>query len=264
MYYYINRLQEVILLKTAIVTGASSGLGIEFIKALVSNGFDCIWLIARRKERLDKLAANFPDKCIVPLALDITSDEDIKKLEARLAKDKPGISMLVNNAGRGLLAEFVTADAITMAESVELNCKALTLMTRLVLPYMSRGSSIVNVSSIASFAPTARMSVYCATKAYVTSFSRALREELKPRGINVTAVCPGPMKTEFLPLAKIEKGASNAFDTLPYCNAKEVASGAIKAALNGRGVYTPTAFYKLYRLLAKLLPHSIVMKFSKT
>ena len=251
-------------MKTAILTGASSGLGVEFIKALVANGYDCIWIIARRAERLEELKNNFPDKNIIPIPLDITSTEDIKKLEDKLSKEKPSISLLINNAGKGLLSEFITADAVALGESVELNCKALTLITRAVLPYMSNGTGIINVSSIASFAPTARMSVYCATKAYVTSFSRALREELKPKGINVTAVCPGPMKTEFLLVAKIEKGTSHTFDTLPYCDPEAVAKGSIKASLSGKGVYTPTAFYKLYRILAKILPHAIVMKLAKT
>ena len=151
-------------MKTAILTGASSGLGVEYIKALVSNGFDSIWIIARREERLTELKSNFPDKNIVPLPLDITSADDMKKLQAKLEKEKPAVAMLINNAGKGLLSEFITADAVALGESVELNCKALTLVTRAVLPYMNSGSSILNVSSIASFAPTARMSVYCATK----------------------------------------------------------------------------------------------------
>ena len=251
-------------MKTAILTGASSGLGVEYIKALVSNGFDSIWIIARREERLTELKSNFPDKNIVPLPLDITSADDMKKLQAKLEKEKPAVAMLINNAGKGLLSEFITADAVALGESVELNCKALTLVTRAVLPYMNSGSSILNVSSIASFAPTARMSVYCATKSYVTAFSRALREELKKRNINVTAVCPGPMQTEFLPVAKIEKGKSGAFDRLPYCNPETVAMKSVKAALNGKAVYTPTAFYKLYRILAKILPHAIVIKMAKT
>ncbi len=251
-------------MKTAIVTGASSGLGVEFIKALVSNGFDCIWIIARRAQRLEELKSNFPDKNIVPLALDVTSQEDLKKLQTKLENEKPCVAMLINNAGKGLLSEFANASPVTLGDSVDLNCKALTLVTKAVLPYMNSGSAILNVSSIASFAPTARMSVYCATKSYVTAFSRALREELKPKNINVTAVCPGPMDTEFLSVANIEKGKSGAFDTLPYCDPQQVAIKSVKAALSGKGIYTPTAFYKFYRVLAKILPHAIVMKFSKT
>lgn len=251
-------------MKTAILTGASSGLGHEFLKAITDCDLDSIWIIARRKERLDELVSAFPQKNILPLPLDITSKEDLKKLEDKLKEEKPDVRLLINNAGKGLLSEFVTADSIALSESIVLNCNALTLITRMALPYMKKGSAIINVSSIASFAPTSRMAVYGATKAYVTSFSRALREELKPRGINVTAVCPGPMKTEFLPVAKIEKGKSSAFDYLPYCNPERVAKNAIKNAVKGKAVYTPTAFYKFYRLLAKILPHALVVKFSKT
>ena len=100
---------------------------------------------------------------------------------------------------------------------IDLNCRALTAVTRCCLPYMAAGSLILNISSIASFAPTPRMTVYCSTKAYVQSFSRALREELRPRGINVLAACPGPMDTEFLlPVAGCEHGKSRTFDALPH------------------------------------------------
>lgn len=248
----------------AILTGASSGLGQDFLKALTSCDLDSIWIIARRAERLDSLASAFPHKNIIPLPLDITSKDDLIKLENKLKEEKPEVRLLINNAGKGLLSDFVTADGIALSESIALNCNALTLITRLTLPYMKKGSAVINVSSIASFAPTSRMAVYGATKSYVTSFSRALREELKPRGINVTVVCPGPMKTEFLPVAKIEKGKSTAFDYLPYCNPERVAKNAIKSAIRGKAVYTPTAFYKFYRLLAKILPHALVVKFAKT
>lgn len=244
----------------AIITGASSGLGVEFIKALKNYGLDEIIIIARRRDRLDALKS---DK-VFPLELDLTSDGDLKALEEALSERQSDVKFLINNAGRGLLNEFALADADVLANSIDLNCKALTRVTSIVLPYMKKGASIINVSSIASFAPTARMAVYGATKAYITSFSRALREELKKREIGVTAVCPGPMDTEFLPQAKIEKGTSTAFDLLPYCNPEKVAKGAIKSALRRKAVYTPTAFYKLYRIIAKILPHTIVVKVSKT
>ncbi len=244
----------------AIITGASSGLGIEFIKALKSYGLDEIIIIARRRERLEELK----EEKVYPLALDVTSDDDLEILKNTLREKGAEVKFLINNAGRGLLDDFADADIDALASSVDLNCKALTQVTSIVLPYMKEGASIINVSSIASFAPTARMAVYGATKAYVTSFSRALREELKKRKIGVTAVCPGPMETEFLLQAKIEKGTSTAFDLLPYCNPEKVAKGAVKSALRRKAVYTPTAFYKLYRILAKIIPHSIVVKFSKT
>ena len=108
------------------------------------------------------------------------------------------------------------------------------------------------------------MSVYSATKAYVMSFTKSLRYELRKRKINVTAICPGPMATEFLDVAGIDKGVSKTFDTLPYCDPMKTAKNGIKAAKHGRCVYTPRGFYKFYRVLAKMLPHSWLLGASKT
>jgi short-subunit dehydrogenase len=129
---------------------------------------------------------------------------------------------------------------------------------------MNKGACIINTCSIASFVPNARMSVYSATKAFVMSYSRSLRYELRKRKINVTAICPGPMSTEFLAVAGIDKGVSKTFDTLPRCNVAKTAKGGIKASKKGRGVYTPHPFYKFYRVLAKILPHAWLMGASKT
>ena len=129
---------------------------------------------------------------------------------------------------------------------------------------MSKGGEILNSCSIASFAPNTRMAVYSSTKAYVMSFSRALRSELKKRGINVLALCPGPMDTEFLSLAGIEKGTSHTFDTLPRVNPALMAEKSLKASKKKKAVYTNRIFYKFYRILAKLLPHSLVMKLAGT
>ena len=132
----------------------------------------------------------------------------------------------------------------------------------MVLPYMHAGAHIVNVCSIAAFAPTPRMTVYCSTKAFVYSFSKALRAELRKKQIGVTAVCPGPMDTEFLPVAGIQ-GNSKMFNTLPRCNVAEVAEKTVKAARRNRGIYTNKLIYKLYRVLAKLLPHGLIVRFSE-
>jgi short-subunit dehydrogenase len=135
---------------------------------------------------------------------------------------------------------------------------------KLSLDYIIENGDIINSCSIASFAPNSRMAVYSSTKAYVMSFSRALREELKSRKINDLAVCPGPMDTEFLSLANITKGASRTFDTLPRVNPRNMAVRSLKASQKKRGVYTDRLFYKFYRVLAKVLPHRLVMLFSGT
>ena len=155
------------------------------------------------------------------------------------------------------------SDYKTQGAMVDLNVRALTEITSVALKHMSEKSYIINVCSIASFVPNAYLTVYSSTKAYVMSFSRGLRQELKKRKINVTALCPGPMATEFLEVAGIDKGVSKMFDTLPTTKPSKAAKGAIKAAKKGRAVYTPRFLFKFYRILAKFLPHSILIPICK-
>ena len=248
----------------AILTGASAGLGRSFFASLTARypDLDAIWLIARREERLREMAADSAVPTEV-LPLDLTDSASYETLSARLAAEKPCVKILINNAGLGQLDNVADSDWSTQSRMVDLNCRGLTAVTTLVLPYMAAGSFIVNVASIASFAPNARMTVYSSTKAYVLSFSKGLREELKPKKINVLAVCPGPMKTEFLEVADIT-GRSPMFKLLPYSDPDKVADRAVVLAARGRAVYTPRLFFKFYRLLAKLLPHSLIMKLCKT
>ena len=253
-------------MKIAVITGASSGLGYEYVKAVIARypDLDEYWLIARRTERLEAIAAEYPDKKIVPLSLDLTKEESFAEYASLLMASKPDIRLLINNAGFGKLGKLADMPYGDQMKMVDLNNKALTGMTNISLPYMNKGSYVLNVCSIASFAPNPRMTVYCSTKAYVLSFSRSLRFELKDKGINVIAVCPGPMNTEFLANAGIEEGSSKAFDTLPYCDPEKVARVFLVKADAGKGIYTPHGFFKFYRVLAKILPHELVMYLSQT
>ena len=276
-------------MKIAVITGASSGLGCEFVKAVAEQicgnaprcrakfgdalkGIEEIWLIARRKQRLaelkEKYEAEFAKKGfeikVRPLALDITSESSIEILERELRTADADIRLLVNNAGCGIIGNFDEMETKGQVNMVMLNNVALTAITSVALGFTDRGSVIINTCSIASFAPNPRMTVYCSAKAYVLSFSKSLRFELRKKGINVLAVCPGPMDTEFLSVAGIQKGTSKTFDTLPRTSPELAAKGALRAALRGNGVYTPRMFYKFYRVLAKVLPHGLVMYMSKT
>lgn len=249
----------------AVITGASSGLGWEYAKAVYETrtDLDKIWVIARREERLQELKSKLGDK-IIPVAFDITDPQSVEDY-AQMLKDKNAtVKLLINNAGFGKLGYFDELSFCENTRMVQLNCEALTAMTATTLPFMNEKSEIVNTCSIASFAPNTRMAVYSSTKAYVMSLSRALRLELKRRKINVLAVCPGPMDTEFLSVANIERGASKTFDMLPRVNARVMAIKSLKASRKGHAVYTNKIFYKFYRLLAKLLPHSLVMKMCGT
>ena len=252
-------------MKYAVITGASSGLGKEYVKKVFSSlkDIDKILIIARREERLKQLREELGEKIEI-FPADITDSNSVRLYEDYLKENNADVRLLINNAGFGRLADFTDISTADNAAMVRLNCEALTVMTSVTLPFMSENSNIINTCSIASFAPNARMAVYSSTKAYVLSLSRALRFELKDKKINVTAVCPGPMDTEFLPVANIKKGTSKTFDTLPRVNPEEMAEKSLKAALSGKAVYTNKAFYKFYRFIAKILPCQLVMKWCKT
>lgn len=252
-------------MKTAIITGASSGLGREIVRQLseVFPEIGSCWLVARRRERLEEVAQSLRHMTVECLDLDLCSPVSFEVLRARLEAEKPEVALLVNCAGCGFLGELGQGHTDRQTRMIDLNLRALTAVTDLVLPYMGPGGRILNVSSIASFCPTPRMTVYGATKAYVSSFSVGLSEELRRRGITVTAVCPGPMRTEFLDLGGIT-GNSRAFAMLPYCDQIRVAGGALRAARAGRTIYTPRLFYKFYRVLAKAVPVKLMVKVTGT
>lgn len=252
-------------MKIAIVTGASSGLGTEFALEIERQRKEIeeIWLIARRADKLEEVAKKIKTRTkIVPL--DITDSEALGEYSNLLKENSADVKLLINNAGYGKLGNFDELTAEDNGGMVRLNCEALTVITALTLPFMSENSEIINSCSIASFAPNTRMAVYCSTKAYVMSLSRALRCELKSRKINCLAACPGPMDTEFLGIAGIEKGTSHTFDTLPRVNPNTMAKKSLVASSRKKAVYTNRLFFKFYRLLAKILPHSLVMKMAAT
>ncbi len=247
----------------AVITGASAGLGTEYIKCLDNGRYDELWIIARRKDRLEEIAERTNTYCRV-LAMDITSEEGFADYKRQLDDLKPNVKMLINNAGFGRLGYFEDIDESATLGMVRLNCEALTAFAHATIPYMRKGGEIINISSIASFVPNARMTVYSSTKAYVTSFSRALRFELKRKKINVLAVCPGPMDTEFLPVANIGKGTSHTFDTLPRVSPQMIAKRSLAASKRGRAIYTGRIFYKFYRAISRIVPHKILMFFAQT
>lgn len=250
---------------TAVITGASAGLGKEYINAVIAEypSVDAFWLIARRKELLKEIAEQHPDKTIAAISLDLSKDESLEIFEQLLKENNPEIKVLVNNAGFGKCEDFFSSNRRSQTDMIDLNCRALTGVTRLCLPFMLDDSLVINVSSIAAFAPTPRMSVYAATKSFVLAFSKALHDELRPRGIKVLAVCPGPMDTEFWKVANVPEGKSRLIDKLPRVVASEVAAKSLKAARRGKLVYTNSFFYKIYRLLGKLLPHGFLMQFTE-
>lgn len=252
-------------MKTAVITGASAGLGVEFVRQLEASfpEIECVWLVARSANKLEAAAAELKRATAKIVPLDLCDEGSFDALTQLLSAEQPEVTLLVNNAGCGYLGNVGETGLDVQTRMVDLNVRALTAVSHVVVPHMAKGGRIINLSSIASFCPNPRMTVYSSTKAYVSSFSRGLGEELKPRGITVTAVCPGPMATEFLDIGGIA-GNSKTFDTLPYCDPAKVVKGAYEAARAGRAVHTPKGFYKLYRGLAKVLPQRLMIKFAGT
>ena len=243
----------------AVITGASAGLGAEFTRQLVREfpEIEEFWLIARRVGKLEELAQQFPDKKFVCMGLNLLDPKSFRYLGEKLAEQKADVRVLVNNAGCGTTGNIgSSASPADVMRVVDLNVRALTMVTQTVVPFMTRGAKIINVSSIAAFCPTPRMTVYSASKAYVSAFTGGLADELRPKGITVTAVCPGPMKTEFFDAA----GDHDLFGNIPWCDPVKVVAGTIRAAKKGRTFYTPTAFNKFYRFVAKILPMKWMIK----
>lgn len=244
-------------MKIAIITGASSGLGKEFVKQTVEEGGnDQIWVIARREDRLNELKKEYGD-IIVPIAGDLTNPKFIYEYMIKLENEKPFVRLLVNASG---FAKFGNYESIPIEQSlgmIDLNCKALVTMTELTIPYMGRRSRIIEIASIAAFQPIPYLNTYAATKAFVLSYSRALNRELMPKGITVTAVCPGWMKTEFFDVAEKTDKCITFFNQ--FYDPKDVVKKALQDSKKGKDVSLFGKLINAERVLEKLLPHNAVM-----
>lgn len=247
-------------MKIAIVTGASAGMGRETAIQLADRfgGISEIWLVARRGERLMELEKILP----VParsFALDLTDKLQRKQLEDALNEVKPEVKMLVNASGYGKIGPV---GSVSMEEEIgmsDLNCTALCAVTHMVLPYMSRNSRIIQYASSASFVPQPGFAVYAATKAFVLSYSRALHEELRGRGICVTAVCPGPVKTEFFDIAETT-GRIPIYKRFTMANPVKVVKKALADSMMGKTVSVYGLPMKVFQVLCKLLPHALILR----
>ena len=244
-------------MKIAVITGASSGMGKEFVYAIDKEfDLDEIWVIARREEKLKELG----EKCrakVRPIALDLADRESFAVYKGILEAEKPEIQVLVNAAGFGLFGTFTEMDMNRQLDIIDLNDGALTAMCHMSIPYMPEGSHIINLASNSSWQPVPYINVYGASKAYVVSFSRALGVELKKQGIHVMAVAPGWIKTEFFDHAVHD-------DTIKYYDRYYTAEQVIKKAmkdLRKKKIVSILGFPVRMQVRAvKLLPVSLIMK----
>lgn len=242
-------------MRIAVVTGASSGIGREFalqIPRLYKN-LDEIWVMARRTECLEELSKQIS----IPVRIfdgDMQRDYIFERLEKELDKQNAQIRMLVNAAGYGKVGSFGKIDPKEQLGMVILNCHALTKITHICLPYLENGSRIMNIASSAAFAPQPGFAVYAASKSYVYSLSSALREELRPKGIIVTAVCPGPVDTEFF---RRSGKLPNPFKDSVKVKPGQVVKKALFDSVRKRRVSVYGTAMKCARVTAKLAPDGL-------
>lgn len=244
----------------AIVTGASSGMGKEFVYQLSKYvQVESIWVIARREEALKTLQQNVSVP-VRPIPLDLCKEESFEAFAKILGEEKPDIQLLVNAAGFGKFGNFESIPLEEDCRMIDLNCKALVAMTRLCLPYMKTGSHILQLDSLSAFQPVPYITTYAATKSFVLSYTRAANAELKPRGIRMMAMNPGWVKTEFFNHALQTNDGHVQYYNHLY-EAKDVVATGLK------DLYKTKKEYSVHGLpirnqvrLVKLLPHNIVMK----
>ncbi|MEI3377103.1 MAG: SDR family NAD(P)-dependent oxidoreductase [Coriobacteriales bacterium] len=245
--------------RVAIVTGASSGLGLEFARQIDRlQQVDEIWLVARKADALDDVAKQL-DTPAVPVVADLTSKADIAAIKQRLADFDPDVRYLVNAAGFGKFGDWQTISDEAVDSMIDLNCRGLVDMTHATLPYMSRGAHIVQVASAAAFVPLPHMNVYAATKAFVLRYTRALRWELHGTGITATALCPTWVKTGFEKVARESGGGHDVRHLLGAQKASTVVSRALTANKLHLAVATASPQSCALRLIGKVVPSCITM-----
>ena len=242
--------------KVALITGASAGLGVEFARQLSKRGHRLV-LAARRKDRLDALAKELGDARAI--ATDLSKAGAAGKLIADLEAAGEEVEILVNNAGFGLIGRFAELNAKRLREMIDLNVSTLTDLCRTVAPEMikRRAGGILNVASTAAFQPGPNMAVYFATKAYVLSLTEALHEELKPFGVKVSCLCPGPTRTEFGEVAGF--GGSATFDRF-VMESPEVVESGLSGLDRNHAVVVPGLMNRITAASTRFAPRSIVRK----
>lgn len=246
--------------KTALITGATSGLGYEFVQLLAKEQYNLI-VVARNEEKLLSIKSEFPLLNVTTIPMDLSKPGSVRKMVEEVQEKGLQVDVLINNAGFGLLGKFDELHVEKQLEMIQLNISALTELTHAFLPQMKKQKfgQIMNVASTAAFQPGPMMAVYYATKAYVLSFSEALVEELAGTGVTVTTLCPGATKTNFGSVANVEKTKmfSKAMD------ATTVAALGYNGMKNGMRVVITGGSNKIGATAAKFLPRSTAAKIAK-
>lgn len=242
--------------RIAIITGANGGIGKEFAALMVKENVDEVWCIARNEVKLKALKEELGDK-IRSFSIDLSHKKGIAKVSELMKAENAVVAYLINNAGIGeRLGEYKDLPEYKCREIISLNCTAVASLCTICLAYMKSGSKIINLSSQSSFQPVPYLNLYASTKAFVTSFTRALNAELKKSGITATAICAGWAETDMLP--KTLNGNTVKYPGLT--SPRLVAEKGLQDAKKGKDISVCTLYVKYMQFLSKIFPHKTVMK----
>jgi len=245
--------------RIAIVTGASAGLGTEFVVQIDRRmQLDEIWLVARRADRLEALAGRLTRARGVAVQADLGESEGVAVLRERLAAEQPDLALLVNNAGFGRYGRFEEVEREPQLEMIDLNCRALTAITYDALPYIRPGGAIIQVASLAGYVPISNHAVYAATKAYALSFGVALAGELEESSVRVLTLCPGPVATEF---AEVASGGKRK-KTGGSQSAERVVRVALDDLERRRWISLTTLNWKLTAFASRILTRKFLARYT--
>lgn len=245
--------------KTALVTGASSGIGKAIAEQLVAGGVHTT-IVARRGDRLDAMAER--SSLMEPLVADLLQPEGRALVRSRLQDSTRPVDLLVNNAGFGFAGDVADLTHEQAMSMIDLNIRALTDLTHAALEPMIKANRgwILQVSSVASFQPGPSAAIYSATKAFVTSFTEALHEELRPTSVKVCALCPGFTRTEFHAVSNMSADEISNVPAFAWLSAEDVARSGLAALAKGRAIDVPGGLYKGVSALSNSLPRSVARR----
>jgi len=249
-------------MKTCLITGATFGIGYELAKIFAREKYNLI-LVARNKEKLEQIKSELqnPEIEIFLLSKDLSNPNSPKEIFDFINSNNLSVDVLINNAGFGLLGPFHELELQTQLDMIQVNITSLVHLTYLLLPQMieRKSGKIMNVASTAAFQPGPNMAIYYATKAFVLSFTEALHAELKSEGITVTALCPGPTKTEFQKRARMENINLERSSLIPYMSAEKVARIGFDGLMKGKRVVIPGTINKIGVMLVRFFPKKLIL-----
>lgn len=243
--------------KIAVITGATGGIGREFVKQILENQKDLeqIWALGRSRDKLDQIKSEF-GTLIYPIACDLSCESDVRGLIEKISESEADIRYLVNSAGLARMGKYDAFEPDELSRTVDLNCKTVVLLCHACISHMSQGSRILNISSASSFQPNPYLALYSASKVFVKNYSRALNYELKGTGITCTAVCPGWVDTDML--EKERNGKDIRFPGV--VSAERVVKLALRDAGQGKDMSVCSLYVKYEHLFSKIMPNRLVMR----